>query len=65
MVVSSSLKREIKSSRYGAAIILVVFIIFSASYLLSSYNMNTRKLSLPVVELQLGENEHYGEEADD
>jgi len=50
---------EIKSQKIGVAIIFVFLIISSASYLLSSYNTKTQNLSLPGIELQLGELEDH------
>ena len=46
-----------KTQRYAIAIIFIGLIISSASYLLSSYNTTTQKLSLPGIELELGESE--------
>lgn len=49
--------QEIKSQKYTVAILFVTFIISSASYILSSYNTTTQTLSLPGIQLQLGESE--------
>lgn len=49
---------EIKSARPLIGLLFIAIIISSASYILSSYNTDTQTLTLPIIELQLGEDDH-------